>query len=419
MTLQRLLSVTLSIGITVPVYFLCKKFVKREFAIIGAALIAFEPRLMINSFLGITDPLYFLLIVSSLTVFLYANKKWVYFSFILVAFATLVRGEGIVFFVVLSILFFIKFRNEKYKIILKYILITSIFVLVILPLSVYKYDITENDGVFLRSINSAEQLFSTKEVSTDNENKIFSGFEIFIKYFIWIMIPNFIIFLPLGILLIFKKRTIENLSIILSIGMMSIPAFYAYVLPALDTRYLYVLLPMFSVLAVITIQRIIGKNSKSNIFVISIIVLIIISSVLFYDYKKIDYEHERESFEIMGKISNITNGINVLNPETSYISSVQTIKQWPTLYSEINFELILIPTDNYNSMKEFILNSEDKGLTHVIVDGNFEREGFLKESFIDETKYSYLKKVYDSKDDNFVYHVKVFEIDYKSLNNEK
>jgi len=62
MEIQRSLSVFFSILIIIPTYFLCKKFVDRKFALIGASLIAFDPRLMINSFLGIVDPLYIFLI---------------------------------------------------------------------------------------------------------------------------------------------------------------------------------------------------------------------------------------------------------------------------------------------------------------------------------------------------------------------
>ena len=58
MQIQKVLSVIISVLITIPVYFLCKKFVARKFAIVGASLVAFDPRFMINSFLGVTDPLY-------------------------------------------------------------------------------------------------------------------------------------------------------------------------------------------------------------------------------------------------------------------------------------------------------------------------------------------------------------------------
>ena len=102
MQIQKLLSTVISVMIIFPVYFLCKIFVSRKIALVGVILIALEPRLMINSFLGLTDPLYLLLMTTSLTLFLQKNKQLVYLSFVVVGLATLVRGEGITLFLVLS-----------------------------------------------------------------------------------------------------------------------------------------------------------------------------------------------------------------------------------------------------------------------------------------------------------------------------
>lgn len=416
MSIQRLLSVIFSIALIIPVYFLCKKFVDRKFAIIGAALVGFEPRLMINSFLGVTDPLYLLLITTSLTLFLFSNKKFVYVSFVIVGLATLIRGEGIVFFIVLSILFFIKNRNEKYKIFLKYILIVGIFLLILVPLIIYRTDTINGDGIFMRSVSGVEQLFVTDESIVNKENSLVFGFEILIKYLIWVLIPNFIIFIPLGIFLIFQKRSFENLSIIISIGLMLIPALYAYTVPALDTRYLYVLFPMFAVLSVISIEKMTNRFTKSNIIIIIIILVILVSSLVFYDYKKIDYEHEKEAFEIMKKISLIVNGTNILNPESSYLTTNETIKQWPLSYSKMKFENIIIPTSMYGSLEKFLRDSKDDGLTHIIIDEKRGRQQFLKEIFDNEEDFTYLDKIYDSQDDGFRYHLKVFEIDYLHFN---
>ncbi len=417
---QRLLSVASSVLIMIPVYFLCKKFVARKFAIIGASLVAFDPRLMINSFLGVTDPLYLLLITSSLVLFIYSNKKLVYFSFVLVSLATIIRAEGLVFFLVLSIMFFIRYRKENWKIFGKYLILLGIFTLIILPISLYRIDVTGGDGIFMRSLNSGNELVSdfTNNNSIDNNSGIINGFKTFVKYLIWIMVPNFIIFIPLGIFLIFRNRNFEKNTIILSLGIMSIPALYAYTVPALDTRYLYTLFPMFSVLAVLSIDRIVGKINKPNIIIVVIILAIIISSVLFYDYKKIDYEHERESFEIMNKISMMIDGTNILYPETSYFDTIQTIDEWPEISSKMKFGITTIPTNDHNSLQEFILNSKELGLSHIIVDDNFNREKILNELFFNEAKYTYLNKIYDSKDDGFTYHIKVFEIDYKYFNKE-
>ena len=415
MQIQRLLSVITSILIIIPVYFLCKKFVARKFAIIGASLVAFDPRLIINSFLGVTDPLYLLLITSSLVLFLYSDKKLIYFSFVLLSLATIIRAEGLIFLLVLSVMFFIRYRKYNWKIFGKYLILLLIFILIILPISIYRVDVIGNDGIFMRIVNIGNQLVSdfTNNNSVEDNSGIVNGLKTFVKYLIWVMIPNFIIFIPLGIFLIFKTRNFEKNTIILSLGIMSIPALYAYTVPALDTRYLYTLFPMFSVLSVLAINRIIGKINRSNIIIVIIISAIIISSVLFYDYKKIDYEHERESFEIMNEISIMVDGVNRLSSESKYLSTSQTINQWPKSYSEIEFNIEIILYQNENNLQEWISKSKDKGLTHILIDNNKQQPDFLKEIFFEETKYTYLTKIYDSKNQGFEYQVKVFEINYE------
>ena len=418
MQIQRLLAVLFSILISVPVYFLCKKFVSKKFALIGATLIAFDPRLMINSFLGVTDPLYLLLIATSLTVFLFSNKKLVYFSFVLASFAIIVRGEGIFFFVVLSILFFIRYRKEGYSIIFRYLAVIGIFTLIILPISIYRMDVSGTDSIFVRSVVSATDVLSDIEKSEDiSDNIILNGSKIFMQYLIWILIPTFIIFIPLGIFLIFKNRNFDKNAIILSAGIMMIPAFYAYTIPALDTRYLYVLFPMFSVLAVLAIEKFSQKLNRPNIIIIGIIFAVVIASLVFFDQQKIDYEHEKEAFEIIKEISPMVKGVNSLGKELRYFSTVQTIEQWPALYSEMNFDTTIIPVTEFNNLENFINATKDGGLTHIIVDDSKTNPTFLRDIFLEENNYSYLNKIYDSKIDGFNYHVKVFEIDYQSFSN--
>jgi 4-amino-4-deoxy-L-arabinose transferase-like glycosyltransferase len=416
MQIQRILSVIILISITVPVYFLCKKFVARKFAILGASLVAFDPRLMINSFLGITDPLYLLLVAISLSFFLSSNKKIVYCSFVCVSFSTIVRGEGIFLLIVLFILFFIKYKKEKYRIFLNYIIILSIILLILIPITVYRTDVIGTDPIFGRSIASSNEIFSQVILDEKVNNKIINGITTFIQFLVWITIPNFIIFLPLGIFLVFRKLDFQKNTIIIVTGIMMIPPLYAYTFPtnpALDTRYLYTLFPIFSVLAVLSIDRIISKLNKSNIVIVIIISLIIMSSLLFYDYKKIDYDHEKESFEIMKEVSLKVKGVNNLSTESRYLSTIQTINQWPTPYSEIEFNIKIISYQNEDNLQDWISKSKDKGLTHILIDDNKQRPDFLKEIFFEETKYTYLKKIYDSRNQGFDYQLKVFEINYE------
>tara|TARA_B110001454_G_scaffold214884_1_gene235383 strand:+ start:521 stop:2047 length:1527 start_codon:yes stop_codon:yes gene_type:complete len=410
MEIQKMFSVLISISTTIPVYFLCKKFVQRKFALIGASIIAFDPRLMINSFLGVTDPLFLLLISTSLVLFLYSNKKNVYLSFVIVALAALVRTEGIAIFLVLSIMFFIKYRKENYKLIFKYLLILGIFGLILLPLTIYRIDVTGDDYLFQRGLRHMDQISSDETYS----DKIFEGLKIFSKYLIWVLIPNFIIFIPFGIFLIFRKLNIDKITIILSLVILSLPALYGYTLSALDTRYLYVLFPMFCVLAVLPIEKFSLKFSNQNIVVIIIILSLIIVSIGVYDYLKIDYEHEKEAFEIMKDISNFANGINEFSTESRYMYAISAIDQWPQTFQNIKFNVIQIEYD-VDSLEHYILNSKSDGLTHLVVDQNEKRPKMLQELFINEEKFDYLKKVYDSKNKGFNYHVKVFEINYELM----
>jgi 4-amino-4-deoxy-L-arabinose transferase-like glycosyltransferase len=417
MQIQRALSVILSVLTIIPIFYLCKKFVSKEFAIIGGVIIAFDPRLMINSFLGITDSVYLLLMTTSLVLFLSSNKKMEYFSFILVGFCVLVRVEGMALFVILSIMYFIKYKNQGLGKFYKYGIMLGIFLLIIVPMYVY-----ENSVPSIES--SPEYLVPYYELgshfSLDKEhNTIIKAVEIFSKYLIWILIPNFIIFLPLGIFMIFQNRNFEKKTIILSLGILALPAFYAYTIPALDTRYLYLLFPIFTVLSVIAIERISHKFKKKNIFIAIILLGIITSSLIFYDHLKVNYEHEKESFEITKKISTFVKGVNSLNGESSFFYSVQAIDEWPGTYYTMGGERIfgfsIIPTSNFDSLENLIIANKENGLTHIMVKNNTEQEKFIVEIFNNENKYTYLEKIYDSKSDGFDYHVKVFEIDYKKF----
>ena len=198
MDIQRFFSIFLSIVTIVPIFFLCKKFVKDKFALVGAAIFAFDPRLIVNSLLGTTDPLYILLVATSLALFLQSNKKIIYISFIIVGLATLVRGEGLFLFIPMSIMFIVRFRKERRFVSSRYLLVFFLFMLIVLPISFYKIDILGNDGVFLRISSSLVNISS--ELSNVNgigfSQFLFNTFEVFLKYLGWILLPTFIFFTP-------------------------------------------------------------------------------------------------------------------------------------------------------------------------------------------------------------------------------
>ncbi|RZD41916.1 MAG: hypothetical protein CXT78_10285 [Thaumarchaeota archaeon] len=144
--LQRFLTIIISVLTIIPVYFLCKRFVDKQFAVIGAAFFVFDPRIIINSLLGVTKPAYILL--GTISLFLFLSKR---FSIILISFFTLalcstIRYEGFLLFIPFVIMFFIRFRKDK-KIIQKILLIIGIFFLTIAPIMFAMYEATGNDGI--------------------------------------------------------------------------------------------------------------------------------------------------------------------------------------------------------------------------------------------------------------------------------
>jgi len=81
MNMQRAVAVAISVVTIIPVYLLCRKFFAKSLAVLGSALFILDPRIIINSLLGITEPLFILLGTTSILFSLSDNRKLVYTSF--------------------------------------------------------------------------------------------------------------------------------------------------------------------------------------------------------------------------------------------------------------------------------------------------------------------------------------------------
>ena len=69
------------------------------------------------------------------------------------------------------------------------------------------------------------------------------------------MIPIWIAFVPIGIIIILKKIDVKSGLLISTMIIMALPAFYAYSIPLQDGRYLFFLYPIFTVISLFTINR--------------------------------------------------------------------------------------------------------------------------------------------------------------------
>jgi|TARA_B110000495_G_scaffold203315_1_gene226488 hypothetical protein len=424
MDLQKQLSMILSTITIIPIYFLCKKFFKPKYAIIGALIFALEPRLIHNSMLGITESLYILLGTITLLFFLSSNKKLIYISFLFVGLTTLVRAEGQMIFFVISAIFFIRFRKEK-LVIPKYIIALGIFVLTLTPMLAYQLETQHNDSIFGRAAITI--LYHTQDPSETGGGSglpfFIQGIENFSKFFLWDLIPIFIFFVPIGIFYLFQKYDFRKLTLILCGVGISIPAFYAYSIPLLDTRYLFMLYPIFCVISLFTIQKISNHFSKKNIVLGLIIIIIFLSSSIFLEMKPLDNKQKLEAYQIVKEISKNVKVMNSFYPEDQLIQPSVIPEKWiefkKLLLTEqkmtdngkkiIATPITLISTEGYTSLNEFL--EQNPHITHIYVDEKTSRADFLRDIFEHEDKYYNLEKQFDSKERNYDYHVKIFKID--------
>ena len=411
MTLQRLVSVSISVFTIIPVYLLIRRFFEPKFAIIGSLLFVLDPRIIQNSLLGITEPLYIILVTSSIYFFLSNRINMIYVSFGIAALCAQIRYEGIMLLFMLSIMFFVRQRKEK-KIIIKYAICITVFVLVLLPMGYVRTITVGSDGI-TDGITSGMMVYGIEASENDGLigmlSYIFTGIQSLMEYLGWIMIPYFLFFVPLGTLMVLKKRNSKNLTIILTIIVLLVPALYAYSREIQDTRYLYVLYPIFCVVSIFAIKFLHEKIKK--IFLI-IIIGVIISSIIFLNIKIDNYEHEREAYEIAKYIQRSTDGMNSYYPESKYVRVVGMIDEFPILSSSVSFGPKVFDP-NSQLIQESIENNRNEGLEHLVVDGKNDREEFLHEIFINDKEYDYLTKVFDSKEFGYKYHVKMYKINYE------
>ena len=66
-----------------------------------------------------------------------------------------------------------------------------------------------------------------------------------------------------------------------------------------------------------------------------------------------------------------------------------------------------------------MLAAKKNGITHMMVDEKENRVDFLKSIYKNEDEFPFLEKIYDSHENNFRYHVKIYFIDFNQYDNFK
>ena len=452
----RILSITISTITILPMYILARKFFSEKYSIAASALFAFEPHLNYNSSFGLSEPLFIIILVISLSMILNKNIKYAYLSFVLAGFFWWIKFEGIILFVAFSIIYFLNFRKSSRKI-PKYILCVLIFLIIIFPNFLqreqqfgdpfffwYEETLFSKDYATLLSQpegGSVEDFLEEEGLETFIDRFILTGFFNIFSILPRILFPYLIILLPFGIIFSFRafdqnrKYIQANWIVILAtIGILVIPM---AIIP--ERRFLFQLYPLFIIFAIIPIQRVIeyglstfefSEKQKNNFLILVIIIIIILSSLFtitrfgpvdtLYENEQIKYARFlQENFS--GKILDGGNSIeylfysNQVNSEgkldVNKIARHDKRDPYNIIYADSNIARVRI---SGTSLEELIINGEPEGLTHIAING----DGpfffpFLEDVFNNEEKYFYLKKVFDSELKGYEkLKIKVFQIDH-------
>ena len=424
MNLQRILSIIISISTTIPIYFLTKIFFKKEISLLVTTLFLFDPRIIENSILGITDTLFILLTVLIMLFIFYKKGSWIYLSFICTALAAFVRYEGLLLIIPLIISYILKNKQVNFSK-LKLIIGISLFLIIIIIINFINYENTGQTSVFTQLIwrgNYISETVITNESNVGNEflgstveNKLLifteNAIEGFVKYTAWILIPIFIIFCILGT--IFIPKTITKNKIIFGIFFvfLSLSSIFAYGREIQETRYVLVLLPIFALLSGYGFNYLMKYGFKKIILIT--VVAVVISSFIFTEYKSQDKQYESEMYDATLFLTNEAEGVNNYH-SNKYVKVADLQNNWPELLPKgENGKMDLVTKkfkiEGFERPSEYIEFNKNKGLTHLLIKEG-DKNGFFDDVFHNENKYPLLEKIVDSKDLGIKTKYKIFKI---------
>jgi len=443
MDIQRTLSIILSIITIIPAFFIFRRFVGIRWALFGSFLLAVEPRLLLISLEGINYSLYIFLFVLTIALFLKKTNISLLLSFACIACVTLVRYEGLLLLIPLSIMYFLKFKDKKS--IIRFLGMIFVFMIILMSASVLRIQATENicyesffgvicgeDGIFEKVLGGPyyidKHFISGSPVPDDStydktdkptfDHFIFISITNFVKFLGYSTIPFFAFFILFSLALIIKNPTFlkfdwDKKMILLTVGFMLLPALYAYGRGIEEVRYALVAMPLICILSIYWTNIISEKISKDRKIIVVLIILVLISSIIFIEFNKRDSVLDKESYLISEKIVQITDVTNTFNKH-GYVKTAVLTSNWPDLL-EPNEKGKLIHTfhkilsEDFDDIKHLITESRKDGLQYIVID---EDTKLFTDFHKNPSKYPYLDKVFDSDDYDFINHFRIYKINY-------
>ena len=412
MALQKICSVIFSTLTVIPMYFFIRKFLKDYLAVIGASFFIFSPYIIENSLLGITDAFFIFLIVSFFALFFSRGKNSVIFSFFILGLSSIIRYESLLLIIPATIIFLNRFKNENnFK--KFYFCGLVLFFVTIIPIAIWKMQMGIPDGVISHLWGGAYVVVNENSFNsfTSDRFDVIRGLISIPKFISFSLLPFCFIFVPYTIITLLKKES-YNFKYLFLMGIISlIPTLYAYGRGFEEIRYVFVVFPIFILLGLYFIEKIILKTGKKDFLTILFVLLIILSSVIFLDFRQTDYEREKEVLEIAEFVSKLDGKSNDYGRESYYVEVMDLNKEkFPILSNEINFKSKIVLLQG-QTIIEKMNDAKDKGISYLIVTSDNLDRTFL-EVYDNEEKYDYLEKIFDSEEDNFKFKVKIFKINF-------
>ena len=150
-----------------------------------------------------------------------------------------------------------------------------------------------------------------------------------------------------------------------------------------------------------------------------IIILIIFTYSIFYFYNNNeDYVFQKEIYFVTKHIINVADGVNTYSGN-GFVKVATLESTWPKPLplnedGRTTYYVNKIAPDNSETLEEFLINSKQKNLTHLVVMEN-NPQPFLDDVFRNPDTYPYLHNTFDSNKLNFTNKILVFKINYDLL----
>ena len=463
LNIARIRSISISTITIIPMYILARRFFDEKYSLVASCFFAFEPHLNYNSVSGLSEPLFILGIILSSIFILQKNHTWYfYISFLLAGIVWWIRFNGLVMVVILSIVFFVVYKPTS-KNFLKYLLCVALFVIIVSPILIQRYDqfgeplyfaISDNyfigDSITGHAVNTKDIEYSASDYIQDNgmisfiERFGLTGLYTMASHLFKMLFPYLIFLLPFGVLFSLRpfaqdKDYMKSIWILLLINLGSLIIVFSV---WADMRLIYHVFPFLIIISTIVIQRIVKhglstfefSEKQKNFFLVGIIgVVIILSGTLTLRLDVPDKILDQERIEFSKIITQKLNGRISAGGDVLRLLTYTQLQDSPHLFKEfktstygftIGRESNIFASENMlqhiilygKSLDELIEVGKEYDLKYIAINkeqSNTDWYGYLTNIYDEGENHPFLTKVLDTEKIGFKkFKVKVFEINY-------